>query len=161
MPSSRHRPAERWPVLFLPSISAMTDFHFSFPIAVRYSDLDAQGHLNHARYLSFMEEARFQYVIAVGLWNNQHDFNAVGQIVAEAKCVYKRPVFIGQTVEVAMRVSRLGNKSLEMDYRLTVKDEEVATGHTVQVAYDYVAQHSIIIPIEWREKLQTFEGRSL
>ncbi|MBI4771236.1 MAG: acyl-CoA thioesterase, partial [Chloroflexi bacterium] len=36
----------------------MTGFRFSLPIAVRYSDLDAQGHVNHATYFSFMEQAR-------------------------------------------------------------------------------------------------------
>ena len=81
----------------------MTTFRFSVPIVVRYSDLDAQGHLNQARYFSFMEEARFKYLMAVGLWTDTRDFNAVGQIVAEAACSYRRPVFIGQTVDVAVR----------------------------------------------------------
>ncbi len=35
----------------------MTPFRFTVPIPVRYSDLDAQGHLNHAKYFSFMEMA--------------------------------------------------------------------------------------------------------
>ena len=38
----------------------MTTLRFSISIPVRYSDLDAQGHVNHARYFSFMEEARFK-----------------------------------------------------------------------------------------------------
>ncbi len=135
----------------------MTAFNFTTSLEVRYSDLDAQGHLNHARYLSFMEQARFKYMMAVGLWADVHDFNAVGQIVAEATCSYKRPVLLGQVVEVAVRTSRLGNKSMEMEYRLTVDGVEAATGRTVQVAYDYAAGRSIIIPQGWREKIAMFE----
>ena len=135
----------------------MTTFNFSTSLEVRYSDLDAQGHLNHARYLSFMEQARFKYIIAVGLWSDVHDFSAVGQIVAEVTCTYKRPVLLGQMVEVAVRTSRLGNKSLDMEYRLTVDGVEAATGRTVQVAYDYAAERSIVIPDEWREKIAAFE----
>jgi acyl-CoA thioester hydrolase len=45
----------------------MPDFKFSTPIEVRYSDLDAQRHLNHAKYFSFMEQARCKYIMAVGL----------------------------------------------------------------------------------------------
>ncbi len=138
----------------------MDDFRFSTPIEVRYSDLDAQGHLNHARYLTFMEQARFKYIMAAGLWNDAHDFNAVGQIVAEGSCSYKRPVLIDQIVDVAVRVSRIGNKSLDMEYRLTVSGEVAATGRTVQVGYDYAAHQSIPIPQEWREKLARFEGRT-
>ena len=139
----------------------MAAFRFALPIAVRYSDLDAQGHLNHARYFSFMEEARFKYLVAVGLWTDTTDFNAVGQIVAEAACSYKRPVFIGQTVDVAVRVARLGNKSMELEYRLTVGEDEVAVGRTVQVAYDYNAHRSRPVPPEWRKKILAFEGSDL
>ncbi len=135
----------------------MTAFNFTTSLEVRYSDLDAQGHLNHARYLSFMEQARFKYMMAVRLWSDIHDFDAVGQIVAEATCSYKRPVLLGQMVEVAVRTSRLGNKSIEMEYRLTVGGVEAATGRTVQVAYDYAAGHSIVIPQNWREKITAFE----
>ncbi len=139
----------------------MTDFHFSTPIAVRYGDLDAQGHLNHAKYLTYMEQARFQYLVAADLWRPEQGFEAVGQIVAEATCTYKRPVQLGETVDVAVRTSRLGNKSLDMEYRLTVADAEVALGRTVQVTYDYERQTSIPIPSAWREKLTVFEGGTL
>ncbi|MBI3242508.1 MAG: acyl-CoA thioesterase [Chloroflexi bacterium] len=135
----------------------MTTFNFSISLEVRYSDLDAQGHLNHARYLSFMEQARLKYIIAAGLWADVHDFNAVGQIVAEATCSYKRPVLLGQMVEVAVCVLRLGNKSMDMEYRMLVDGVEVATGRTVQVAYDYAAGRSILIPDEWRVKISAFE----
>lgn len=136
----------------------MGDFRFSLSIPVRYSDLDAQGHLNHARYLSFMEEARFRYIVAVGLWDPAQGFDAVGQVVAEATCAYKRPVFINQTVDVAVRISRVGHKSLEMIYQMSVGADVVALGRTVQVAYDYAAQLSILVPQEWRDKISAFEG---
>ncbi len=136
----------------------MPDFRFSIAIPVRYADLDAQGHVNHARYFSFMEEARFKYIVAIGLWTQTNDFDAVGQIVAEAACSYKKPVLINQTVLVEVRTARLGNKSLDMEYRLTADGDEVATGRTVQVCYDYAAHRSIPIPSEWREKITAFEG---
>ena len=36
----------------------MDDFKFHHPIEVRYSDLDPQGHVNNARFLTFFEQAR-------------------------------------------------------------------------------------------------------
>jgi len=137
----------------------MENFRFTTSIEVRYSDLDAQGHLNHARYLTFMEQARFKYIMALGLWADVHDFNAVGQIVAEAACTYKRPVLLDQIVEVGVRIARMGNKSMDMEYRMTVAGEVVATGRTVQVTYDYAAGKSIPIPVEWRRRIAEFEGR--
>lgn len=133
-------------------------FRFTTRIPVRYSDLDAQGHVNHARYFSFMEEARFHYIRALGLWTDDQDLKAVGQIIAEATCTYLRPVLLGQTVEVALRTTRLGHKSAEMAYRLSVAGEPVATGRTVQVAYDYAAHQSIPIPSAWRDAVAAYEG---
>ena len=34
---------------------------FSHPIEVRFSDLDAMGHVNNALVVSYMEQARFQW----------------------------------------------------------------------------------------------------
>lgn len=137
----------------------MPDFKFSTPIEVRCSDLDAQRHLNHAKYFSFMEQARFKYIMAVGLWSDDHGFNPVGQIVAEATCAFKRPVMFNSIIDVAVRVARVGNKSMDMEYWLTVGDAEVATGRTVQVAYDYAAGKSIPIPAEWRARVGRLRER--
>jgi len=35
----------------------MTDFHYYCPIDVRYGDLDPQGHVNNARFLTYFEQA--------------------------------------------------------------------------------------------------------
>ncbi len=133
-------------------------FRFTFTLPVRYSDIDAQGHLNHARYFSFMEEARFQYMIAVGLWHPTQSFEAVGQVVAEATCVYKAPVLANQNVTIAVRTTQIGNKSMALNYEMRVGETLVATGRTVQVAYDYAAHRSRPVPADWREKIQAFEA---
>jgi acyl-CoA thioesterase FadM len=59
-----------------------------------------------------------------------------------------------------MRISRLGNKSLDSEYRLEdARDgSEFATGSSVLVAYDYRNSHSIPIPEGWRKIIQQFEG---
>ena len=136
----------------------MTEFRFSTSIRVRYSDLDAQGHVNSARYFTFMEEARLHYAQALGLWTAVKDFMGVGQIVAEATCTYIQPVFLGQTVDVAVRIARMGTKSMTTEYRLTVGADEVATGRTVQVTYDYQNQRSIPIPDAWRQRIEAYES---
>jgi acyl-CoA thioester hydrolase len=134
-------------------------FRFTFTIPVRYSDIDAQGHLNHARYFSFMEEARFQYMMAVGLWQPSQSFEEVGRVVAEASCAYKAPVWANQNVTVAVRTIHLGHKSMVFAYEMRVGETVVATGRTVQVAYDYATHRSQPVPLAWREKILAFEGK--
>jgi acyl-CoA thioester hydrolase len=136
----------------------MSIFNFSYSIEVRYGDIDAQGHLNNAKYLTFMEHARFKYVERVGLWQTAAGFDKLGQIVARVTCDYKRPVCLGQVVEVAARTARLGTKSMEMEFRLTADGQVVALGTSVQVAYDYQTERSIPLPARWRELIGRFEG---
>lgn len=136
-------------------------FHFCTPLEIRFADLDAFGHVNHAKYFTFMEQGRFQYFDAVGLWNTSRPFHELGIIIAEAHCSYKKPVMLGERVDVSVRVSRLGNKSFEIEYLLSVKDEEVAKGRTTQVAYDYQSEKSIAVPVEWRSKIEKFESERI
>lgn len=134
-------------------------FRFFHPIEVRYGDLDPQRHVNHAKYFTYMEMARAKYIEQLGLWQGR-DFDRLGMIVAQASCDYKQAIRYGQRVRVGVRTVRLGNKSLELDYR--IEDEadgaELATGKTVMVAYDYIEGQSMPIPEAWRRAIEDFEG---
>jgi len=135
----------------------MTHFRFWFEMPVRYSDLDAQGHVNNAVYFSFLEQARIEYMRALGIWRVEDNLLSIGTIVAEATCTYKRPILLGQTVRIGARVTRLGNKSYDFEYQMLVNGVEAATARTVQVAYDYATGQSIRVPDDWREKIRAFE----
>jgi acyl-CoA thioester hydrolase len=135
----------------------MTHFYFSIPVSVRYADIDAQGHVNNAVYFSYLEQARIEYMRALGIWRVEDNFLSIGTIVAEATCSYKRPILLGEAVLVWARVSRIGTKSYDFEYRITTNGAEAATARTVQVAYDYATSQSIRVPDDWREKVRTFE----
>lgn len=136
-----------------------TLFRFATDLEVRYADLDPQGHLNNAKYFTFMEHGRLKYCLALGLLDPAGGFKGLGQIVAEATCTFKRPAFVGEVVTIGVRVDRIGNKSAVMEYELKVADQLIATGRTVQVAYDYDAGQSVGFPPDWRAKISSFEGR--
>ena len=137
----------------------MDGFRYTHPVEVRYGDLDPQGHLNNAKYLTYFEQARINYIRHLGLWGGG-SFLDIGIILADAQITYYAPVQFGQPVEVGVRISRLGNKSLTMEYALQDREDgtQFAAGSTVQVAYDYRANRSIPIPDDWRERINRFEG---
>jgi acyl-CoA thioester hydrolase len=128
-------------------------------IPIRYGDLDAQGHVNNARYLTFVEHARLVYLQEMGLWNGI-DFDDLGLIVADAHVAYRTPILLGQTVRACVWVSRMGHKSLDFQYRLEDANsgQLFAEAETVMVAYDYRGLRSKPIPEDWRMKIAAFEG---
>ncbi len=139
----------------------MPDFNFYHPIEVRYGDLDPQAHLNNAKYLTYMEQARIHYVKHLGLWDGG-SFMDIGIILAKFEITFQAPVLFGQQVRVGMRTTRLGTKSMEMEYILedTKTGQALATGSSVQVAYDYRCGQSIPIPDSWRQAIKDFENLS-
>jgi len=136
----------------------VTNFRFYCPIEVRYGDLDPQGHLNNAKYLTFMEQARIHYLKHLGLWHGG-SFLDIGIILAQVQVDFLAPVELDCEVKVGVCVTRLGTKSLDMAYLVcdAENDREYARGTSVQVAYDYHLQISIPIPADWREVIQNFE----
>jgi len=135
------------------------EFRFYHPVEVRYADIDAQRHVNNVAFFAYMESARARYLQHLGLWDGK-DFLKIGIIVAEAACTYKAAIGYGQPLRVGVRTARLGNKSLELHY--TIEDgetgQEMATGRTIQVAYDYHANQTIPVPDAWRRVIAAFEA---
>ena len=137
----------------------MPAFRYFHPIEVRYGDLDPQGHVNNAMYLTYMEQARIGYIKHLGLWDGK-SYLKIGIILADAQVTYRAPILLGQDVRVGVRVSHLGNKSLKMEYRLEdgADGAELATGSTVLVTFDYREGSTMPIPEGWRKTIAEFEG---
>jgi acyl-CoA thioester hydrolase len=137
----------------------MQGFRYYHPIEVRYGDLDPQGHVNNARYLTYMEQARIAYIHHLGLWQGG-SFMDIGIILADIQVTFLAPILFGEQVKVWLRVTRLGNKSITAEYLLEggKTGQKYATGSTVLVAYDYRKNQSIPIPENWRKTITEFEN---
>jgi acyl-CoA thioester hydrolase len=136
----------------------MTDdlFRFSTTLEVRWRDLDAMGHVNNAVYFTYLEQARTHYLREVGFVPGAP--SGMGFILAAASCQFKSPLQTGERVTIRMRVSQLRNSSFIFEYRAEAEDGRlVATARTVQVCYDYQAQHPVPVPGEWREAVIAYE----
>jgi len=70
------------------------------------------------------------------------------------------PVLFNSVVQVQAGVTRLGNKSMTMEYLMLDQQtgQRVATGSTVMVTFDYQKQVTMPIPEIWRQKISVFEG---
>jgi len=136
----------------------MSTFHFIYPVQIRYGDLDPQWHLNNAHTVILFEQCRTAYLRKLELWDGKDFFN-LGLIVADLHVSYLAPVALEQNVQIGMRVARIGNKSLTMEYVLEDRDtrQPLAKAETIMVAFDYHTHHSIPVPEDWRKKIREFE----
>jgi acyl-CoA thioester hydrolase len=131
-------------------------YRHATPITVRFGDLDAMGHLNNAKYLTYAEQARILYVREVCQLTGRWD--SLGMILARIEMDFKLPVEFGDAITVYTRCSRLGGKSFDLQFVLVRgADEVVAQGLSVMVAYNYTSGQTVPIPDVWRERLRAYE----
>ena len=117
---------------------------------VRFRDLDALGHVNNAVFLTYIESARVAFLVGLGAATTLED---MAIIVARIEIDFRAPVGFGEEVEIAVRASRFGDKSFDLDYELRVDGTIVAEAKSVLVGYDYDKGETVTIPEDWRERL--------
>ncbi len=141
--------------------SKMDTFRFQLPIQIRYGDLDPQWHVNNAHTLTFLEHARFAYLMERGLFDGKSFFD-LGLIVADVHIAYLAPIELGQEALVLVRVSHIGTKSIAFEYQIVDlgTDAVLVKAETVMVAYDYHTRKSIPVPADWRKKISDYEGQT-
>lgn len=139
----------------------MDNFRFSYPIQVRYGDLDPQWHVNNARFNTYIEQARFAYLIELGLFDGKSFFD-LPLIVADVHVAYLAPIALGQAIRVGVHVTRIGKKSLTFEYRIEdeTTGQPLASAETVMVSYDYPTRQSTPVSAHWRQVLSAYEGLS-
>ena len=126
---------------------------FSHPIEVRFSDLDAMGHVNNAVVVSFMEQGRFQW------WRSflgGRAFKEEGFLIARIEVDYRMPILLGDDLRVELHCTKVGTSSLELNYRLTkgLGGELFAEGKSVQVMLDFDANRPKPLSPSTREWLE-------
>ena len=139
----------------------LTDYKFKTPVAVRFSDIDAVGHVNNAIYLTYFEEARLAYWRDAINW----DLREHGVIVGRSEVNYLKPITLLDEIACYVRTTRIGNSSFDVMHvlvKITPSGEEICTtGKTVCISYDYNANKSVSIPAKERERMIAYDEPGL
>ena len=117
---------------------------FRMPIPLRWSDLDAFNHVNNARYLTFLEQARIEWFETIGEpWVTDES----APVVASAALNFKRPIEYPADVFVELFTERLGNSSVTVGHRIVGADGTLhCDGNVVVVWVDRVAGKATPLP---------------
>ncbi|MBQ8106190.1 MAG: acyl-CoA thioesterase [Afipia sp.] len=140
----------------------MTRDQFSFfqPFRVRYSEIDGQGVVFNAHYLTFYDTAITEYFRALG-YDQYADAKKTGMDFHVVKSVveYKAPIRFDAEIEVGARVARIGSSSMAFELAIFLKDSAdlMATGEIVWVNTDQSTHRPAPITPEIRNLIATRE----
>jgi acyl-CoA thioester hydrolase len=89
------------------------DWSLALRHRVRWSEVDAYAHVNHAAYLEWYEDARIRTVQALGL---PMGLDRPGPVMAKIDIEYPRPLGYGADVLITARAASFRRTSFVMDY---------------------------------------------
>jgi acyl-CoA thioester hydrolase len=108
-------------------------------IPVAWGDMDAFGHVNNTVFLRWFETARIAYFDRAGI-SERKESEGIGPILARQVIDYRLPITYPDRMQVATTVTKLGNTSLTMAFRIKSLQQAgalAAEGEGVIVMLDY------------------------
>jgi len=124
-------------------------------VAVRWSDLDAFGHVNNARFLTLYEEARVAMFFTGARAHGLTSFEE-GIVIARHEIDYLRPVDYSEPVRVELWVSELRAARFTVNYELFDGAFLASRARSVCVPYNLAAAHPRRLSEAERDFLKPF-----
>lgn len=115
-------------------------------IQMRFGDTDALGHINNARFASYAEVARLEFLSALG-------GSVRSMILASLYMDFRRQVQLGERVHVDTWVAKLGRSSITLGQTIYANDERAADVSSVVVHFDYATGKARELSVEMRALL--------
>lgn len=113
---------------------------------VRWRDLDAFNHVNNSTYLTYLEEARLQWLRHVpGPWFDEQSM----PVLAASELNYRLPIEWPGHLAIELFCARLGNSSLTLAHRIVDADGSTrlySDGHVVMVWMNPTTGKPVLLP---------------
>lgn len=124
-----------------------------YPVHVRFSDVDAYGHVNNVKYFEYFQEGRI--TLMSRLWESMAgDAPYPGMVVAQTNVDYRVPLlFRHETYDLWSEVTRVGRTSVTLDSEISDGDAVCSRATVTLVFWDPATGHPAEIPDGFRAAL--------
>ncbi|MEM8593238.1 MAG: thioesterase family protein [Pseudomonadota bacterium] len=122
-------------------------FLFEYDVDIRWSDLDAQRHVNNATYFTYLEIVRTAWLDSLNISFGED--RTKGIVLARVEMDYLRPITFPSTLRLKMYGKEPGRSSLHSSYKiLDAHDPDIVYARSVAylVWFDSVKQSSTPMP---------------
>lgn len=130
-------------------------FRYLCPIATRWGDVDMMGHVNNAKYITYDEQARTDYLAAreaeAGLTAGPNF------ILARIACDFLEQLHHPSQIEYGVRIVKIGRSSMTTQGAIFVGERCHSRTEGVVVWFDYKAQRVMPVPEAMRLAVRAFE----
>jgi acyl-CoA thioester hydrolase len=120
-------------------------------LRVRYAEIDAQGHVNNAVYLSYFEVGRVEWLRDAGLSYKELEERGYGIVVVEVLAHYHRAAFFDDELTLRTELADLSRASLRFEYQVSRDGELLVTGYTRHACVNLATGRPVRMPGELLE----------
>ena len=106
-------------------------YSFTHRLRARFAETDAMGLVHHAAYLPWMEEARVEWLRALGHPYDDLRRDGIEFPVVEVTVRYRRPFHFDDLVDLHLVVGSVGGASFQIGYLLAADGETRASAVTL------------------------------
>jgi len=136
----------------------MEGYRFAIPYSVRVADVNYGGHVANSAVLNFFQDARIAYLAHLGPFGELDIGEGCGIIVPEARVRYLAEMFLGDRLDIGVRVTEARNSAFVMEYRIEREGRPTAEGTTSLISFDYQARRPRRLPPVFRQAMTDFES---
>ena len=136
-------------------------FRHVFPTRVRSYQVDRQNVVHQLCYFYYFEEARVEYLRALGFPMDRDTFVKHDKFfVAKNTCEYVAPAFFDDELEILSRIVYVRNTSIGFEHAAIRKGDGtlIAVGTHVLVSVDKTNDEPVRVGDDLRENIRTYEG---
>lgn len=145
-------------------MSQRNAFRFAHPFRVRYAEIDGQGIVFNAHYLTYFDTAITEYLRHLG-YDYEAEVKRTGDDFHLVKTTleYRAPIRFDEEIEVGVRVPRIGRSSLAFELGIFGKGESEprATGENIWVNTNQTTHETVPVPDRLIDLIRTLEGDAL
>jgi acyl-CoA thioester hydrolase len=112
-------------------------------VTTRFCETDYMGHISNINYFVYLEDARVDFIVGLGLSRVDETW---GFVIASVKCDFVKQMYAGQKLTVTTQVLRIGTKSFSLEHLILSEDgETMARGEETIVRFDRGTQQSLAL----------------
>ncbi len=127
---------------------------FCHRIRPRYAEVDQQGVVFNAHWLTYFDDACTRFFDVLGYVPKESFFEAFDFMIVKAVLEWVGPAGFDDVVDIVVEPSRLGTKSFDLRYRASVEGRPACTGVITYVSVTPSTHESAPMPAELRGRLE-------
>ena len=124
----------------------LADFAHRIELPVRWGDADMFGHVNNAKYFTYVESGRIDYLETLGAVNGARSDAGGSVILASIGADFIAQVRYPAQLVVGTRITKIGRSSLGLLNGVFLGEQLVLAARGTMVWFDYASQKAAPVP---------------